>query len=376
MKYRNFTKDNLQVSQLGFGCMRLPVLDGDNTKIDEAMASKMLDRAMEAGINYYDTAYIYHGENSESFVGDYFEKRGDREDIYLATKLPVWKMDKPEDTRRFLNEQLRRLKTDYIDFYLLHTLDAEEWEKVKDFQVIEELFRAREEGLIRYLGFSFHDDYGVFEDILSHHDWDFCQIQLNYLDVNHQAGLRGLKLAGDRGISLVIMEPVKGGKLANPPEEVMALWEGSSRDLSPAGHALAFLWNQEEVSVVLSGMTTMDQLEDNLRVADAISPGSLSKEDWALYDQAKAIFDERIQIACTACDYCQPCPQGVKIPKIFTMYNDLYIFGEDKNRDQYKKLLEEGGGADQCVACGQCEGECPQHLEIIQGLKDAHEALS
>ncbi|MDQ0509066.1 putative aldo/keto reductase-like oxidoreductase [Peptoniphilus ivorii] len=373
MLYRSFTPDEHRVSQLGFGCMRFPVVDGDNSRIDEALTTEMLDYAIDHGVNYIDTAYPYHGEQSEIFLGEYFRKNGRRDEIFLVSKCPVWKAKEKGDFYRLLKSQLARLQTDRLDFYLLHALDKERWETLLALDAFSDMERALSEGLIGNLGFSFHDEYSVFEEILSYRDWDFCQIQLNYMDIYHQAGLTGLSTAGERGISVVIMEPVKGGKLAYPPNDVRALF---SDERTMASHALRFLFNRPEVSVVLSGMSTMEQVKDNIATASEATPGCLSSEETESYRMAKQILDARTAVGCTACEYCLPCPAGVEIPKIFKLYNNLYTYGELKNKASYTKLTAAGTDQSACVACGRCESICPQHLSIIEDLRNAHRALT
>lgn len=375
MKYRNFTKDNLSVSQLGFGCMRFPTLD-DKETINKEESTNMLDYAIDNGVNYIDTAFPYHNEQSELFVGEYFQKNGRRKDIYLATKCPVWKAEKEGDFYNLLKLQLERLQVEYVDFYLLHALDRQRWDKITSLNVFEDMKRAKEEGLIRYLGFSFHDEYPLFEEICDAYDWDFTQIQLNYMDIGHQAGLQGLDYAHNKGFSVVIMEPIKGGKLAYPPQDIQDLFKEASNDFSPSGHALAYLFNREEVSVVLSGMSSMAQVEDNVNVASIVEANSLDEKDQDIYIEAKMIFDKRTQVGCTSCDYCMPCPQEVEIPKIFKQYNNLHVYGEESNKDLYEKLQEENHDASHCVECGSCESQCPQHLNIIEDLKSAHDNLT
>lgn len=376
MKYRSFTKDKLKVSQLGFGCMRFPILDGDNGKIDEKKASQMLDLAIEGGVNYIDTAFPYHNENSEVFLGQYFQKNSKREEIYLATKCPVWKAEKKGDFYKLLKLQLEKLQTNRIDFYLLHALDKNRWDKIVSLDVFEDMERAKEEGLIGYLGFSFHDEYEIFKEICDSYQWDFVQIQLNYMDINHQAGLSGLDYAYKKGLSLVIMEPIKGGKLANPPEEISSLFDTAEYKLSSAGHALAYLWDHEEVSVVLSGMSSLSQVEENLEVADLIEPDSLSLKDRDRYIEAKIAFDSRVKVDCSSCKYCMPCENGVDIPEVFSEYNDLHIYEDDKKKEDYKKLEEKGKGASSCTSCQECKAACPQHISIPEELKLAHQALT
>ena len=375
MKYRSFTKDNLKVSQLGFGCMRFPILEEDSGKIDSKETEILLDYAIEHGVNYIDTAFPYHKENSEIFLGEYFKKTNKRKQIYLASKSPVWKAQKKGDFYKLLKLQLERLQTDYIDFYLLHALDQARWDKIIELDVFKDMERAKEEGLIRYLGFSFHDEYPVFEKICNGYHWDFLQIQLNYMDVDHQAGLKGLNYAYNKEISVVIMEPVKGGKLSHPPKDVEEIFAGAQHKLSYSGHALAYLWNLPQVSVVLSGMSSLEQVKDNIETAHIIGVDSLNLEDQKKYSRARDILNQGLKVACTACQYCMPCPSGVEIPNIFTLYNDLSMYGSTSSKEKYVTLMEKTQGADSCVSCGLCEEACPQHLTIRNHLSEAHMTL-
>ena len=375
MQYRYFTKDKLKVSQLGFGCMRFPTLEGDSGKIDKILATSMLHHAIDNGINYIDTAYPYHKGNSEAFVGEAL-KDGYREKVYLATKLPVWLVKSYDDFEKYLDEQLERLQTDYIDFYLLHSLSKNSWEKVYNLNVLNFLDEAKRKGKIKYAGFSFHDTLDVFKSIVDSYSWDFCQIQLNYMDRQYQAGIEGMKYVSDKNISLVIMEPIKGGKLSNASEEISRVWDKSKIKRTPAEWALKWIWNFEEVSVVLSGMSTMDHVVENIKTASNSSPNSLSMEDLALVDEVTDIYSKNVKVGCTGCEYCLPCPQNVEIPDIFELYNNVYVYGTEKeSKASYSRLMELKIAAENCVECGACEGICPQHIEIIKLLKEANKVL-
>ncbi len=375
MQERYFTKNKINISILGFGCMRLPVINNDNSKIDEEEAKKLLDYAIANGINYIDTAYSYHQGQSEVFLGHAL-KDGLRDKIYLATKNPVWLVEKYEDFERLLDEQLERLQTNYIDFYLIHSLHEKVYKKILNLNLYDFVEQAKQKGKIKYAGFSFHDELPLFKTIVDAYPWDFCQIQLNYLDRNYQAGLEGLAYAKEKGLDVVIMEPIKGGKLANPSEQIKEIWNESEVKRSPAEWALRWLYNKEEISVVLSGMSTMDQVIENIHTASNSKANSLSKKEIELIDKVTKIYEDKIKVGCTACEYCLPCPSNVSIPDIFELYNNIFVFDSlQSSKESYKKLKELNKDVSQCVECGACENICPQHLKVIKLLKDAEKAL-
>ena len=363
MKYRDFGKTGIKVSALGFGAMRLPLLDEE--RVDEKRAVAMIRHAIDQGVNYVDTAYPYHQGESEKIVGNAL-KDGYREKTYLATKCPVWKLEKPEDFDTVLQEQLEKLQTDHVDFYLLHALSRERFEeKVKKLELIKAMEKAREEGKIKYIGFSFHDSYDVFQDILDYYDgWDFCQIQYNYVDLEHQAGAKGLKAAAERGLAVIVMEPLLGGRLANPADHVKKVFP---EDKSPVEYALDFLWDQPEVSLLLSGMSDEQQLEDNLSYADRSHAGMVTKEEGQIYKKAKEVFDSMALVGCTGCRYCVPCPFGLEIPEIFSYYNMTAAHKEKEARSGYQALSVR---AEECMACRHCEEECPQMIKISQVMPE------
>lgn len=376
MHYRGITKDNIQISPLGFGCMRFPILDNDSGKIDEGKAIEMLRYAIDNGVNYIDTAYPYHKGNSEYLVGKAL-KDGYRQKVYLATKLPSWLMKTYKDFDRYLEEQLEKLDTEYIDFYLLHSLNKKHWEKLKELNVFEFLEKAQEAGKIKYIGFSFHDDLDVFKEIVDYYDWDFCQIQLNYVDRDYQAGLEGLKYAYEREISTIIMEPIKGGKLVNPSPEIKELWDENHIKRTPADWALRWVLNHKEVSLLLSGMSNLEQVKENISTVSDASPNHLSTKELSIIDKVTKIYEEKTKVGCTSCEYCLPCPEGVAIPQVFQVYNELSIFGtQESSRNMYKNYIEKEIDASKCIECGRCETLCPQNLEIIEHLKEAHEVLA
>ncbi len=375
MQYRNFTKDNIKISALGFGCMRFPILDNDSSKIDEGKTIEMLRYAIDNGVNYIDTAYNYHQGNSEYVVGKAL-KEGYREKVHLATKLPVWKVESYEDFNDLLDEQLKKLDTDYIDFYLMHALNKERWDKIKNLGVLRFADEAKKSGKVKYIGFSFHDELDVFKEIIDSYDWDFCQIQLNYVDRDYQAGEEGLKYAYNKGISVVIMEPIKGGKLTNPSEEIKSIWDSYEEKRTPAEWALRWVLNHREVSVVLSGMNNIEQVKENIKTVSNAKANSLSEEELKLIDKVTDVYNEKIKVGCTGCEYCLPCEQGVSIPDIFQIYNDLYAFGTEENsKKAYSSFIEKGIDASRCIECGRCEAACPQNIEIIKYLKEAHRVL-
>ena len=373
MKYFDYKGE--KISRLGFGCMRFKTLDDDNGKIDKETSSKIILEAIDKGLTYIDTAYPYHEKMSEKFVGEFLEENNLRDKIKLTTKLPCWLVKEYDDFYKILNEQLDNLRTDHLDFYLLHSLDIKRFRQMVDLGVFDFLNEIKEKGLVKNVGFSFHDEYPAFEEIIKSYPWDFCQIQLNYLDINYQAGMKGYNLAKEMGIPVVIMEPVKGGRLANPPEEIRNSLKEFT-DLSPAQEALKFPLSLDNVMVVLSGMNDIEQVRENLEVASEVSYNSLTKEDESFYENARKIYKSREQIGCTACEYCLPCTVDINIPQVFGLWNKAYLYDEEeKSKKAYQEYLKNGVSPTECIECGKCEGICPQNLEIIEGLKKADEYL-
>ncbi len=376
MRYVQFGPLDWNASALGFGAMRLPRIDGDPGKIDEQEAIRMMRYAIDAGVNYVDTAYSYHQGTSETFVAKVL-RDGYRERVKLATKLPCWLVKEEGDFDRYLNEQLERLETPKIDLYLLHSLGEERWSAMRDLNILDWAERAMADGRIGHLGFSFHDRVEVFEKIIDDYDnWTFCQIQYNYMDEEHQAGTRGLKYAADKGLAVVVMEPVRGGQLAhNLPPKVTDLWDAAPIQRSPAEWALRWVWDHPEVSVVLSGMSSMEQVVENLATASDSGSGQLSVSELDLIGRARDAFRELAPIPCTDCQYCLPCPSGVSIPRILNLYNEANSF-RDLNRARFHySWIAVGERADACIACGECEAVCPQSIAIIDWLEKAHELL-
>ena len=371
MEKRKMEKIGIETSLLGFGCMRFPVTaDG---KIDEPKAEEMLDRAIAAGVNYIDTAYLYHDGDSEPFVGKVLKKH-DRSSLYFATKMPPWAVENLEDAKKVFATQLERLQTDYIDFYLLHAMNKTDWKKMKDLGIVEYCEKLKEEGKIRYFGFSFHDDYETFEEILTYRDWDFCQIQLNYMDMDEQAGKRGYDLTEKLGIPLVIMEPVRGGSLAKFSNDINAKFAAMDPNASIASFALRFVGSMPNVKVVLSGMSSMEQLEDNLKTFGDFKP--LTEEEYAGIEGVVKTLNSRIVSPCTGCRYCMPCPAGVDIPANFSAWNKLYMYRSyDVVSWAWENNIGESAQAKNCIECGQCEAVCPQQICIREDLKKVQEDM-
>jgi predicted aldo/keto reductase-like oxidoreductase len=380
MLYRDFGKTGEKVSVLGFGCMRLPLLDpNDISKVDEPEAIKMIRHAIDNGVNYMDTAYPYHGTGfdkpgeSEAVLAKAL-RDGYREKVKIATKLPSWLVQTHEDMERLLDEQLARLETDQIEFYLIHALNKNFWPVMQKNEFGKFLDKAKADGKIKYAGFSFHDELPLFKEILEAYDWDFTQIQYNFLDEDYQAGTEGLKCAAAKGIGIVIMEPLRGGNLAgDPPEAIANIWNKAATKRSAVEWALRWLFDKPEVSVVLSGMSTMEHVVDNLKIANQGEANSLTQEELKLVEEVRYIYHSRVKVNCTNCKYCMPCPVGVNIPKNFTSYNTYYLFdtvnAQHYATTLYGMTLTEQEKAKNCVACGKCESHCPQNIKIIEELK-------
>jgi predicted aldo/keto reductase-like oxidoreductase len=375
MQYRRFGKLDWQVSALGFGCMRLPTKGEGSGDIDEPEATRMVRYAIDQGVNYIDTAYPYHEGNSERFVGRVLQD-GYREKVRLATKLPCWEVEVAEDFDKYLNEQLEKLQTDQIDFYLLHALNKDSWTKVRDLGVLEWAEGAIADGRIRYLGFSFHDKVEVFQEIVDAYGWTFCQIQYNYMDIENQAGTQGLQYAASKGLAVVIMEPLLGGRLVDPvPGSINELWDSSAKKRSAADWALQWLWNQPEVSVVLSGMSTMQHVEENVVSGGAASVNAFSAGELALVEQVREEYQELCPIPCTKCGYCMPCPNGVDIPRNFDVYNQGRMYDKTDWARQGYRWIDEEKRASACIQCRECEDKCPQSIPISEWMPVVHEVL-
>lgn len=366
MKYSKFINEENEVSRLGFGLMRLPVIENDHSLIDYKKSTELIELAIANGITYFDTAYVYHNKQSEIFTGQALKNF--REKVKIATKIPVWKIEKEEDFDYLLDIELQKLQTDYVDFLLLHALDRERFENIKKLNIYESGLKVKTQGKIKYLGFSFHDDLSLFKEIIDTYDFDFCQIQLNILDENYQAGIEGMKYAKEKGLGLVVMEPLKGGQLVNLPKSITDKLDG----YSPANLSFSYLLDKSEIDVILSGMNSVEQLLENCKIFDDVTPNSLDNKVKEKINFLKDEIHSRLKIDCTRCSYCMPCPAGVAIPEVFKIYNNKYIFENTATASsEYSKLIEDKKDQSSCIECGQCEEKCPQHLNIIEDLKNA-----
>lgn len=365
MQYRDFGKTGEKVSALGFGCMRLPTQNNLTHSIDEKEAIRIIRNGIDSGINYIDTAFFYHAGKSESLVGKALSD-GYREKVLLATKSPFGGFKFGFEFEKVLNTQLKRLHTDHIDMYMLHAANQKSWKNsALRLKLIPKLEKARADGKIRYIGFSFHDSFEAFETILNGYDgWDFCQIQYNYVDINNQAGTKGLEAAAAKGLAVIVMEPLLGGKLANATDNLTA---ALPKGVFPVQSALDFVWDRPEVSLLLSGMSNEQQVTENLRFADESRIGKLTEEQKLCFANAKEVFETSARVACTHCEYCVPCPKKVEIPEIFAQYNKS-VQNPDAAKKAYKKI---GNDATKCIGCGKCEEKCPQQLPIREKLKEA-----
>lgn len=379
MQYRKIPKTGDQISAIGYGCMRFPTKMG---RIDEKKAEEQIRYAIDQGVNYFDTAYPYHGGASESFLGKVFSDPELRAKVKIATKLPPWSVKTREDMDRILNEQLKKLNVDSIDYYLVHgIMSPDDWLRLKSLGIIAFLDSAKEKGLIKNVGFSFHSDINTFKEVVNDYDWAMCQIQYNYLDETNQAGTEGLKYAAERDIAVFVMEPLRGGNLAGKmPKDAQRIWDQSEMKKSPAEWALRWVWNHPEVTCVLSGMNVDEHIKENIKIAKEALPNHLSKDELERISKVRDVFVNLTKVPCTACAYCMPCPAGVNIPMCFEKYNSKSYFGGIEAKVMY--LVQAGGVmgdkptlASQCINCGKCEKHCPQHIEIRKELKNVTKDL-
>lgn len=370
MQYRK-NKSGEDISLLGFGCMRFTRKGGG---IDLDKAEKEIRLALEGGVNYFDTAYIYPG--SEAALGEIFRRIGCREKIQIATKLPHYLIKSMDGIEKTFKEELKRLQTDYIDYYLMHMLtDVETWEKLKKLGIEQWIDDKKKSGKIRHIGFSYHGHTDMFCRLVDAYDWDFTQIQYNYMDEHSQAGRRGLKYAAEKGIPVIIMEGLRGGKLVDLlPESAKKLIAGHEPKRSPAEWAFRWLYTQPEVTCVLSGMNSCEMVTENLRIADETKVGDFTEEDFALIEKVKKEIQKTVKVGCTGCGYCMPCPMGVDIPETFRCYNNYYAEGKGAAKREYMQCTlfrKDHSNASGCIGCGKCETHCPQQIPIRKELKEA-----
>ena len=375
MKKRVMGKLGISSSAFGLGCMRFNGPASGDSVIDEQKAVSLIRRAIDGGVTYLDTAYVYLDKTSEIVLGKALLD-GYRERVTIATKMPAEAVHNREEMEALLDTELKKLQTDHIDFYLMHGINREKWEYFKSIGAPEFFDNMKKAGKIRYKCFSFHGPYDQFEYILNDNDWDMVQIQYNFMDINNQAGTRGLELAGSKGIPVVIMEGLLGGRLAKAPQNVQALYDAFPVKRSAVEWAFRWLCNHPAVSVVLSGCNEPEQIDENLRIFDTVEAGIMTPDELKLMDDVRSAYISRTKIGCTGCRYCMPCPNGVNIPGIFSSWNNVSLYDTDpKDSWELGFILKNGAGADKCVGCGACEAACPQHLNIIESLQLAWKDL-
>ena len=371
MKYRNFGKLGITGSAFGLGCMRFNGAPSGDTIIDEQKAIGLIRRAIDGGVTYVDTAYVYLDRTSEIVLGKALQD-GYRDRVMIATKMPEEYVHNRAEMEALFQEELNKLQTDHIDFYLMHALNRKRWDYFKSIGAHEFFEELKQKGKIRYKCFSFHGSCEEFEYIIHDNDWDMVQIQYNFMDVENQAGTKGLELAGSLGIPVVIMEGLLGGRLAKAPANVQALYDAFPVRRSPVEWAFRWLCNHPEVAVVLSGCNELQQVEDNLRIFDTVEPGVMPEEELQLMENVRRAYLDRTKIGCTGCRYCMPCPNNVDIPGIFRAWNNISLYDMDPaGSELLRSIIEKGMTPDHCAACGACEAACPQHLQIIEGLQAA-----
>ena len=376
MKYRTMGKLGIQASAFGLGCMRFNGPASGDSIIDEQKAISLIRRAIDGGVTYLDTAYVYLDKTSEIVLGKALQD-GYRDRVTIATKMPCEAVHNRSEMQALLDEELRKLQTDHIDFYLMHGINREKWEYFKSIGAPEFFDDMKKAGKIRYKCFSFHGPYDEYAYILQDYDWDMVQLQYNFMDIHNQAGTRGVELAGKLGIPVVIMEGLLGGRLAKAPANVQALYDAFPVRRSPVEWAFRWLCNRPEIAVVLSGCNEADQIDENLRIFDTVGNGIMSDDELRLMDDVRAAYISRTKIGCTGCRYCMPCPNGVNIPGVFSVWNNVSLYDMDPSTNwDLRRIRENNNGADHCIGCGACEAACPQHLSIIESLQTAWTELA
>lgn len=384
MQYRKMPKFDDKISALGYGCMRFPSNGGRGltASIDKEKALGQIRYAIDNGVNYLDTAYPYHRGTSESFLGDYVLKDGYRQKVQVATKLPCFIINKKEKIEEIFEKQLSKLKLDYIDFYLLHSLDGSSWKKMLSFGIIDFMDKIKREGKVRRMGFSFHGTREAFIEIVDGYDWDFAQVQYNIIDENFQAGITGIEYAAGKGLGIIVMEPLRGGALVGKiPKEVKALYDAAPIKRSPADWALRWIYNNPAVTTVLSGMNDYEHIKENIKIASQALPESLTKEELSIIDSVRDKYLELMAVGCTGCGYCLPCPAGINIPGTFNRLNDYHMFGKLHAKIYhmaYTGIMTDDGKphwTSSCTDCGKCEKACPQHIEIRREFKHVRKHL-
>ncbi len=376
MKYREIEGTDFKPSVLALGTMRLPVIDNNYGNIDEEKAVELIRYALDNGINYIDTAYPYHEEKSEEVVGKAL-KDGYREKAILVTKNPVWLVNEYSDFEKYLDIQLERLGVECIDIYLLHALHKGAWKKIKELGCLKFLDEMVAKGKIKEPAFSIHDDYSLFKDVIDSYNWPIAMVQMNYMDIDNQVTIEGIKYAGEKGVSIAIMEPLKGGQLASLPNVIEDEFKKTGLKMSHVERSFRYLANMKEVKTILSGMSTIDQIKENIEIANRLEVAVVSEKEKEVYKDVKRILDERVKVPCTDCKYCMPCPVGVNIPANFIQYNKASIYEDVKGPSYvYQILLKDEQRASACVACGECEPKCPQKIKISEEMKNVEKTLN
>ena len=378
MQYREYGKLGFKVSAFGMGCMRLPssVDNKGNKTIHREEAIKMIRYAADHGVNYFDSAHVYFDGDCDRLLGEALSG-GYRERVKVVSKIPPGHVNSEEDFFRILDEQLEKLQTDHLDVLLAHNLGKESFAHLKKINMVSMMEKAKAQGKIKAIACSFHDDFDTYKEVIDYYPWDMSQIQMNILDVNNQATVEGMKYAAGKGIAIVIMEPLRGGGLANPPEPIQEIYRAFPDKRSPVEWAFRFMYNFPEVSCILSGVFTMEQLQDNIRIFEQAAPNVMSAEELAMIDNVRDTYKKLIKVPCTGCSYCVPCPKGVNIPSVFELYNDGAMYGGYQTvKERYDRRIDAGNDASRCVQCGACQKKCPQHIPIIEMLKQAHEAMT